>query len=232
MVSTPPTTGTAVLRRSDYSPGAYRSATTGLNMMYPSAVPIPSVTRDDVLFPPGTTADQRPGHVRSDDEELLGKPDVVFIGLSGRQPGQDRPKVLALSWRSIRSSLSRPFRSSKSWSIRTAEASRRAPARSFAWNRLWSRRSGVIERIHCRSSASSRLRWTSVRSSSRGSKPSCSRLRPVNSLPTWSAWLDVVLFPGHGSDATASPRLGLASGWESAYRGRGFTTFTSFTSFT
>jgi hypothetical protein len=37
----------------------------------------------------GPAADQRRGHDRSDDEKLPGKPDVVFIGVPGRQPGQD-----------------------------------------------------------------------------------------------------------------------------------------------
>lgn len=110
----------------------------------------------------------------------------------------DRTKVLAMSRRPIRSSLSSPVRSSKSWSIRAAEASQRAPASSLAWNRLWSRRSGVVEPIHSMSSASSRFRWSSVRSSGRGSKPSCSRLRPVNRLPTRSAcstWFSSPVMP-------------------------------------
>jgi len=37
---------------------------------------------------------------------------------------------------------------SKNWSIRTANASHSTPARSFAWNRLLSRSSGVIDSVH------------------------------------------------------------------------------------
>ncbi|MCY1246835.1 hypothetical protein D9M72_601090 [compost metagenome] len=38
----------------------------------------------------GPAADQRTGQVGGNDQEPLGKPDIVFLGVPGRQPGQDQ----------------------------------------------------------------------------------------------------------------------------------------------
>jgi hypothetical protein len=34
-------------------------------------------------------ADQRTGHVCGNDQKLLGKPDIIFIRMLGRQSGED-----------------------------------------------------------------------------------------------------------------------------------------------
>lgn len=90
-------------------------------------------------------------------------------------------KLPAMSCRVIGARLRSPAMSSKSWSIRTADASQSAPARSFAWNRLLSRCSWLTDSIHSRSQVSKSFRSAALRSSWRGLYPNCSRLMPVSS---------------------------------------------------
>lgn len=106
-----------------------------------------------------------------------------------------------MSWRSIRSRFRKPSRSSKSWSIRTAVASQRAPAKNFACRKLLSRRFGVTLRGYL------------------------ARLFEVLSVQAAPLILRQILKVRVRNSTV--PGLGRTRG--SAYGGRSFTTFTSFT---